>query len=337
MGAIRGVFSATLLASLLGLACVPFRGMPPHDGGSDDQRADGAEVGEFHVPDSGADRATTETSLGEPVTDTSEAAPADAGSTDLAGDAGSDSTANDSATSDVAGETPSRLELPKTGLIVQLEADFGLIGADDGTVTRWRDESGNGFDATTDVGFQPPLFPDANAGSPAVVLGINPGDSLALPSGFSDLQGGVSGFFVFHLQKETGVTLLFSAGPNGPQLSIQANAETDIVSLDYHVGTGGTTGGRAFNFSYGDWHVGEVVQQGGAVGAASIFTVFLDGTALVTATQPVPSTEVKTGEIGPVVDRGLVLLQAAVVYSRAVSNDERGRIERYLMSKWGTE
>jgi hypothetical protein len=308
--------------------------MPRHDGGVDgaDSKSSGIPD-DAGFPDVGKDQLSEADSVDEPPIETMEPPPIDGGPIEAPGDGIADATSVDGAQSD----GPSQLVLPRTGLEVELEADYGVVTTTDDLVSKWRDESGNSFDATADVGFQPPFLADVNAGIGAVVFGLNPGDSLALPSGFSDLQAGFSSFFVFNLQKKTGITQLFSIGPNGPQLSLSADADMDVVSFAYHVGPGGTTGGRAFGFAYDGWHLVEVVQRGGSVGGSSMFTVYLDGTALVTASQPVPSMEVKTPELGPVIDNGFLSLQAALVYSRPVSNDERLQIEKYLMSKWRIE
>jgi hypothetical protein len=334
MGSIRSVSSATVLAALLGLACTPFRGLPHHDAGPDGVDAtDSSMPDDANSPDLGKDQISEASSLDVPSIEAMEPPPADGGPFETPTDAIADSASVDAA----LGEVSSQLELPKTGLEVELEADYGLVTTTDDLVSKWRDESGNGFDAMVDVGFEPAFFPDVNAGAGAILLGSTPGASLSLPSGFSDLQGGSSTFFVFSLQKRTGITQLFNIGPNGPLLVLTADADMDVVSFGYHVGPGATTGGRAFAFTYGVWHLVEVVQRGGSVGGTSTFTVYLDGTALVTASQPVPSTEVKTPEVGPVIDQGYLFLQAALIYSRPVSNDERAQIEKYLMSKWGIE
>ena len=166
------------------------------------------------------------------------------------------------------------------------------------------------------------------------MFGVNGGEDLFLPEGFSDLQRGVSLFFVVNIQDTTGVDVLLSMLPNGPMLDLVSDAAMDLLSVDYHVGAGSTTGGRAYAFPYHNWHLVELVQQSGSVGGTSTFTAYLDGTVLVTASQNVPGREVKTPKLGPTLQQGYMFMQAALIYSEPVSNDERRQIERYLMSKW---
>jgi hypothetical protein len=339
MRSIEGFCVAAALASLLGASCTPFV-LPKLDGGSKDA------VGE--VNDSGGDAPYE--GYG-PTSDGGEVGPDDVSlPTDLpspaVGDGGLDEGAKDaidtpetvaldgeSVDAD-AGEVSPSVHLPKVGLLVQLEADYGLAAMDTQPISKWRDGSGNGSDATeTNPALQPAFLEDVNACFGAAVFGVAPGQEFELPRGFADLQGGVSMFFVLNLEAPGGA-ILFLTNPNGPTLALTSDTNTNQIDVDYHVGPGSTAVGFVDSFQYGGWHLFEAIQQAGPTGGTASFTVYFDGTALATGTQSVPTTEVKTAQIGPMLGQALMLMQAAIIYSRPVSNEDRKQIESYLMSKW---
>lgn len=325
----------TVLAALCCFGCTPFLGPLP-DAGRDEPLEDGSPRSDSTHEDQN-DALSEATSQRADVSDELDAqsTPGTDAPGELAASTDAASTVDGSAETNAADsgiETGTQLPVP--GALVHLEADYGLVTSG-GTVSKWRDQSGGGLDATeTDPGFQPAYLDDFNAGSGAIVFGITPGQDLYLPDGFTNLQNGVSLFFVVGVQQATGVDVLLKMNPNGPTVTVVTDTSTDVVNVDFYVGAGTTSGGRAFGFAYDAWHLIEVVQQGGAAGAAAMFTVYLDGSALVSANQPVPSAELKDASLGPAIEDGTFELQAAIVYGRAVTNDERTKIERYLTAKW---
>jgi len=182
--------------------------------------------------------------------------------------------------------------------------------------------------------FQPVFYAGLNAGLGAVGFGLGSSEDLNLPEGSPICRGARGLFFVVHLQKMLGVAVLLETSPDGPVLSLSSDGTTDLMNVGYHVGTGTTVAGHAYNYDYASFHLVELVQAGRAPGGAAPFSAYLDGSALVTATQPVPSAARKTARVGPTLDSAIVFMQAALIYARPVSNDERATVENYLMSKY---
>jgi hypothetical protein len=327
MRSVKWWCSAAALASLLGPACKPF--IAPHKDGGADAAVDVQEV----RTESDAGDSTLAEAVGPEVASNADAScDSSVAVSDAAGL--SDSGSFELGPKDTA-EAPQPIQLPKTGLVTQLEADYGLVVSADNLVSKWRDRSGNAFDASeSDPSLEPVFLKDPSGEFGAVAFGIIPGSDLLLPSGFSDLATGLSLFFVVSIQNTTGDAVLLSTSPNGPILNLASDSGAGTVSVGYYVGMGTTTAGRVDNFAYGLFHLVEVVQEGGSVGGTSPFTVYLDGSALVTATQRVSTSEIKTAQLGPALDQALIFMQAALIYSRPVSNEERRQIEQYLMSKW---
>jgi hypothetical protein len=335
------ILSLVVVALLAQLACTPFRSHPI-DGGTDSgtdaqgesfvspSPTDAHE--DFSVVDLSSEGAQGDAILLDVVADTGAASSRDA-AFEASPDA--DGSEPDILPPGSASDLPDGGTLPTTGLLIRLEADYGLT-TDGFSASRWKDQSGNGLDAKeTDPSFRPDYVDDVNAGYGAVLFD-SVGQDLSFGDGFSTLQDGLSLFLVVGLNSDaSGVCALLQTTPNGPVLTLKTGTTQGVMDIDYYVGSGTTTPGHVYNYAYTSWHLVEVIQQGGAGGSVSAFSAYFDGTSVVSASQPVANNQIKTASLGPVItDSAGFGLQAVLVYSRVVSNSERQEIEQILMTKW---
>jgi hypothetical protein len=238
----------------------------------------------------------------------------------------------DSATDTAGGQ------LPTAGLLVHLEADEGLVVAN-GKVSKWTDQSGNGFDAVErELMFQPLYLPDANAGFAAVRFApADSGPDLTLPDGFANIQSGFSMFFVLRVgSSDQGAVSPLFMDPNGPTLILEPDNANGVLTMTYGTVPPGTSQGSVSGYLPDVWHLIEVIHQGGMIGSRAAFTAYLDGSAFLSSDEAVPAADIRTPALGYVFGDATLDLQAVALFGRAVTNDERRKIEQILGSKWDT-
>jgi hypothetical protein len=229
-----------------------------------------------------------------------------------------------------AGEEPL---IPQQGLFLWFKADAG-VKVENGTVTAWADQSGNGYDAVqSDADAQPKLSNSASLPLPVLELdGVK--DHLDLPPMTPPLSDGLSFFAVAGRSAESTCSALMELSNGG---------EVDDISFD--------SLGNSFQF--------EVVSSTAYANADAFPQGELRLIEVLQSSDPVqPMAELRAN--GAEVGRGNVMaplpilrgdnaigdslyadctpfpgaLAEIILYSRKLETSERLAVESYLKQKW---
>jgi hypothetical protein len=294
---------SVLVAGLVGSGCTL---LAPSDDELTDQRKDSGVSAPFdggHEPDADG---------------SSDATHADA----TAGDERADGAPSD------GGNTKPPIPLNK--LLVWLMADKG-VEHNDTAVFAWRDQSGNGLDATQSLkDSYPHLWPTGINGMPALDFdGV--ADWLALPDGFADFTAGLSMFGVAETGTVVGCTSLveLSNGSERDDIALARNTSIvgyEVVDSDIHEGHGAIPVDIPFLMS-------------ATHAPAGTARTFLNGVYSSDSSFPLPQNKRRTAnfvgqslysECTPWLGR----VGEVIIYNRFVTDDERVQIDAYLKAKW---
>jgi hypothetical protein len=213
------------------------------------------------------------------------------------------------------------------GLLLWLRADFGVT-VTKGAISSWADQSGHHSDAVqTDPSHQPKLGTRGSSSRAAVLFDTD--DFMSLPAGFEDFSQGISMFAVYDTDS-TDMCIDALDFSNGPEI--------DDITLGRH---DGFVHYEVFN----DSMPGDAFPVGMQSLASVVHTpdetvqLRLNGGPFTVGNFALPATVTR---LSNVVGRSLYTdcgtlnggLWEALVFSRALDNDERARVESYLQTRW---
>lgn len=214
------------------------------------------------------------------------------------------------------------------GLRLWLRADAaGNYGQGD-PVDRWLDRSGNGNDATqATAGLQPTFQTGVINGLPAVRF-----DGLDDILTISGAGLGISGAFSFLLVYRSSNSAA-DAGVFGNGIDAHAQVTHDVASFIYHyVGSGGNT--IFWARGTGVWTV-DVFVWDGTLGANGLRD-WAEGVLKGQRTSSVQPSSTADYQLGLATSYWGGDIAEVIVYNRALSDDERKRLERYLGRKYAS-
>jgi hypothetical protein len=213
-------------------------------------------------------------------------------------------------------------------LLLWLRADVGVTETR-GSVPRWPDLSGHHSDGVqTDETKQPRLRSSGPSGRPAVVFDDD--DFMSLPAGFGDFSLGISMFAVYYTD-----TML----PCVDVLDLSNGPEVDDITLGRHDGHVHYEV-SSFAMPGDDFPLGMPVLASVVHQTDGTVQLRLNGAPFSVGTSELPASVTR---LSNVVGRSLYAdcgslaggLSEALVYGRALGNDERALVETYLQSRWG--
>jgi Concanavalin A-like lectin/glucanases superfamily/Chitobiase/beta-hexosaminidase C-terminal domain len=234
---------------------------------------------------------------------------------------------------------PSTGSLPSSGLLCWYKADNGAI-VSSGSVTAWKDVSGNGLDGTQGTSANQPTVDSTAINSLPALVFNGTTQYLALPTGFSNFTAGES---LFVMAKPT---TFFSTGARfidmltGPGFAnslpfYQPAVSTLAFSVYGNPDTNVTTVQSSTGLALGVYQLFEATHDGTATA-----TLYNNGIPLAqnTAMFAIPNVSrtfnaiAEYGALGPYYFEGEIA--EILLYNRHLSDSERGNVENYLLSRY---
>jgi hypothetical protein len=255
-----------------------------------------------------------------------------AGATGIGGDGGDAGDAGAGSGGDAGGGGAMRPSPPVSdGLALWLRADLGVIRPDN-VVTEWLDQSGAGSDARqVNADASPSVVDEFRNGRPA--LAFDGDDYLQLGSGFDDFDAGVSVFMVAEaLTSEVCSALLeLSNGPDVQDISLHRNSAAGLV---FEVGDTWVP----CNEDFPD-HVPLLV--GGVQSADGTMVTYANGAAcdfkegMLLPEHTIRSANfIARSSYESCSARFAGYIAEVLLYTRAVTSEERVTIESYLRERY---
>jgi hypothetical protein len=231
-----------------------------------------------------------------------------------------------SALADVPSEEAGLVPPVADGLLLWLRADVGVTQIR-GTIATWADQSGHHSDA---VQTDPTKQPTLGSGGPARAgVMFDTDDFMSLPAGFGDFSLGISMFAVYS-SENTDIcadALDFSNGPEVDDITLGRH----MSALHYEVSANSMPGDP---MPVGMQALGSVVHS-----PDQTVQLRVNGAPFTVGTFELPASVTR---LSNVVGRSLYAdcgtlnggVWEALVYGRALDNDERVRVESYLQTRW---
>jgi ferric-dicitrate binding protein FerR (iron transport regulator) len=223
-----------------------------------------------------------------------------------------------------------------SGLQLWLKADAGVKGAGN-SVAFWKDQSPAGNDAVqNDLPSQPTLVPQAVLGRPAIRFdGVD--DFFTLPAGFGDFRSGLSAFLVTRVGASP-PSMRFLDFDQGPTCDNICFARKDTPDkLAFWVYANCLSKGKVE--APGGILIDQFQSLGVIYAPPGRVTLYRNGVPVGAGTTTVPRDIVrKPNFIGKSNSSGEPFfkgdLSEILLYNRPLSEEERGSVERYLVSKY---
>jgi hypothetical protein len=248
-----------------------------------------------------------------------------------------------SGTSSVTSSTiqidPTTQNVSRTGLNLWLKADNGAI-ASGGSVSTWKDVSGNGLDATQGTSANQPTF-DSTAINGLPALGFNgTGQYLALPTGFSNFTAGASIFVmakptVFYNAYARFIDLCSSPGQTDNLAFFQPAVSSLAFSVYGNPATNLSTVTASNALALNLYQLFEVTHDGTATA-----TLYVNGLPLAenTAMLAIPNVNRSFNAIGEAGSLGPFYFEGEIaeilLYNRHLTDSERENVEAYLINRY---
>lgn len=226
---------------------------------------------------------------------------------------------------------PGEEAIPRDALVYWFSADQGIT-EESGRVARWADRSGNGAHAEQISEDSRPKLAVLDGGRRPAVEFDGENDFLGMPPLTASFEAGVSVFAIARNLGGDGCMAMLETS-NGPEID-DISFDWDESSLQYEVSFD-VANGQDGAFTEGEPRLVEVVHD-----PSQAVTLWMNGLANGVASFGLPVTiDRNQNFIGRTLYQNCPTwsgeIAELIMYSRAVSSEERQGIEGYLLEKWG--